>query len=77
MLLLYKRHGHDIRKQLPLALALTAEFLLTYPPGIPIVCSGERITQDIITYVQALKDANLYVQGTEDPNVEKINIVEI
>lgn len=54
---------------------ISGEFLLAYPPGIPIVCPGEIITQEIIDYVQALKDAGLYVQGTEDPGVEKIKVV--
>lgn len=56
---------------------VSGEFLLAYPPGIPIVCPGEIITKEIIDYVQALKDANLYVQGTEDPSVEMIKVVEI
>jgi arginine decarboxylase len=56
---------------------VSGEFLLAYPPGIPVVCPGEVITQEIIDYVQALKDANLYVQGTEDPAVEKIKVVEL
>lgn len=54
---------------------ISAEFLLAYPPGIPILCPGEIVTQEIIDYVNDLKKANLYVQGTEDINVEKLNIV--
>ncbi|MCQ2969374.1 MAG: aminotransferase class I/II-fold pyridoxal phosphate-dependent enzyme [Clostridium sp.] len=56
---------------------ISGEFLLAYPPGIPLLCPGEIITQDIIAYVQDLKRANLYVQGTEDPTVEKIKILNI
>lgn len=56
---------------------VSGEFLLAYPPGIPIVCPGEIINEEIINYVQALKAANLYVQGTEDPTVEMIKVVEI
>jgi arginine decarboxylase len=54
----------------------SGEFLLAYPPGIPILCPGEVITQEIVNYVQRLKDTGLYVQGTEDPNVEYIKIVD-
>jgi arginine decarboxylase len=56
---------------------VSGEFLLAYPPGIPILCPGEIITKEIIDYVQALKNANLYVQGTEDPTVETIKIVKV
>jgi arginine decarboxylase len=55
---------------------ISGEFLMAYPPGIPILCPGERITQEIVDYVQKLKDTGLYVQGTEDPEVEYINVVK-
>jgi len=54
---------------------ISAEFLLAYPPGIPILCPGEIITKEIVDYVQELKNANLYVQGTEDPEVNNIKVV--
>ncbi|WP_032121738.1 aminotransferase class I/II-fold pyridoxal phosphate-dependent enzyme [Clostridium amazonitimonense] len=55
---------------------ISGEFLLAYPPGIPVLCPGEKITKNIIQYVQELKDAGLYVQGTEDPKVEYIKVVK-
>jgi arginine decarboxylase len=54
---------------------ISAEFLMAYPPGIPILCPGEIITKEIVDYVQELKNANLYVQGTEDPEVNNIKVV--
>lgn len=55
---------------------VSGEFLMAYPPGIPILCPGEEITQEIVDYVQTLKETGLYVQGTEDPEVEYIKIVK-
>jgi len=55
---------------------ISGEFLLAYPPGIPVLCPGEKITVEIIDYVEKLKAAGLYVQGTEDPKVEYINVVK-
>ncbi|MBP2032449.1 arginine/lysine/ornithine decarboxylase [Clostridium algifaecis] len=55
---------------------ISGEFLMAYPPGIPILCPGEEITQEIVDYVRQLKDIGLYVQGTEDPEVEYIKVVE-
>jgi len=53
----------------------SGEFLLAYPPGIPILCPGEIITQEIVSYVKRLKETGLYVQGTEDPEVRMIKVV--
>lgn len=55
---------------------ISGEFLMAYPPGIPVLCPGEQITQEIVDYVQRLKDTGLYVQGTEDPEVEYIKVVK-
>ena len=54
---------------------VSGEFLMAYPPGIPVLCPGEVITQEIIQYVEDLKKTGLYVQGTEDPRVEYIKVV--
>ncbi|WP_027634285.1 aminotransferase class I/II-fold pyridoxal phosphate-dependent enzyme [Clostridium hydrogeniformans] len=55
---------------------ISGEFLLAYPPGIPVLCPGEIITKEIIDYVEELKAVGLYVQGTEDPKVENIKVVK-
>ncbi len=55
---------------------VSGEFLMAYPPGIPVLCPGEVITQEIVDYVQDLKNTGLYVQGTEDPKVENILVVQ-
>ncbi len=54
---------------------ISSEFLMAYPPGIPVLCPGELITKEIIDYITALKEAHLYVQGTEDPEVNNIKVV--
>ncbi|WP_125152732.1 aminotransferase class I/II-fold pyridoxal phosphate-dependent enzyme [Clostridium rectalis] len=55
---------------------ISGEFLMAYPPGIPILCPGEIITKEIIEYVQKLKETGLYVQGTEDSEVNYIKVVD-
>lgn len=54
---------------------ISAEFILAYPPGIPVLCPGEIITDEILEYVTALKNAGLYVQGTDDCEVNYIKVV--
>lgn len=55
---------------------ISGELIMAYPPGIPIICPGERITEEIIDYVEDLRRAGLSVQGLEDSNIENINIIK-
>lgn len=55
---------------------ISAEMLMAYPPGIPILCQGEVITEEIVQYVKMLKFSGLDVQGTMDPNVESIQVID-
>ncbi|HHW02291.1 MAG TPA: aminotransferase class I/II-fold pyridoxal phosphate-dependent enzyme [Thermoanaerobacterales bacterium] len=54
---------------------ISAEMLMAYPPGIPIICPGERITKDVIEYARALKAEGCHLQGTEDPEAENIKVL--
>ncbi len=54
---------------------ISAEMIMAYPPGIPLVCPGEYITQEVVEYVQVLKNEEADLQGTEDPNVDYINVL--
>ncbi len=54
---------------------ISAEMIMAYPPGIPIVCPGERITKEIIDYVNVLRNEDAILQGTEDPEVRKIKVL--
>ena len=55
---------------------ISGEMIMAYPPGIPIIIAGERISQDIIDYIEELKEADLHIQGMEDPELETINVIE-
>jgi arginine/lysine/ornithine decarboxylase len=56
--------------------AVSGEFVMAYPPGIPILAPGERITAEILDYIRYSKEKGCYLTGTEDMNVDNINIVE-
>ncbi|WP_244834741.1 aminotransferase class I/II-fold pyridoxal phosphate-dependent enzyme [Clostridium sp. BJN0001] len=53
-----------------------AEFVMCYPPGIPILAPGERITEKIIEYIEYAKKKGCFLTGTEDINVDNINVVK-
>lgn len=55
---------------------IASEFVMCYPPGIPIVAPGERVTKEIIDYIEYCKEKGCFLTGTEDPNVEIINVVK-
>ena len=54
---------------------ICAEFVMCYPPGIPILAPGEIITEDIIEYIRYAKEKGCSMQGTEDPNVSNLNVL--
>jgi len=55
---------------------ISGEFVMTYPPGIPILAPGERITEEIINYIACAKEKGSLLMGTQDMNVEKIYVLE-
>ncbi len=55
---------------------ICGEFVMCYPPGIPILAPGELITQEIIDYTMYAKEKGCFMTGTEDMSVEYINVVE-
>ncbi|KYF34158.1 Arginine decarboxylase [Streptococcus mitis] len=52
------------------------EFVMCYPPGIPILAPGERITREIVDYIQFAKERGCSLQGTEDSEVNHINVIK-
>ena len=55
---------------------ICAEFVMCYPPGIPILAPGEKITAEILDYISYAKEKGCFLTGTEDAKIENINIVE-
>ena len=54
---------------------ICGEFVMCYPPGIPILAPGEKITGDIINYILYAKEKVCMMTGTQDINIENINVV--
>lgn len=66
------------KKQVPIRRAagcICAELVMCYPPGIPILTPGERVTEEIIEYILYAKEKGCSLQGTLDPNVELLNVI--
>ncbi|MPM46850.1 Arginine decarboxylase [bioreactor metagenome] len=53
-----------------------AEFVMSYPPGIPILAPGEEITEEIFRHIRYAKEKGCFLTGTEDLTVSRINVLK-
>lgn len=54
---------------------IMAEFMMVYPPGIPIFIPGEIITEENLRYVKENVAAGLPVQGPEDEELKTLRVI--
>ncbi|MGI6357448.1 MAG: aminotransferase class I/II-fold pyridoxal phosphate-dependent enzyme [Bacillota bacterium] len=54
---------------------VAAENVMAYPPGIPLICTGERVTDEVIECIQVLKAKRSHLQGTEDPELNYLRVL--
>ena len=52
-----------------------SEFVMCYPPGIPILAPGERITAEILDYIEYAKAKGCNMTGPEDPDILRLNVL--
>lgn len=52
-----------------------SEFVMCYPPGIPILAPGEKITAEILDYIRYAKEKGCSMTGPEDPDILHINVL--
>ncbi|MBH5318855.1 aminotransferase class V-fold PLP-dependent enzyme [Paenibacillus sp. GSMTC-2017] len=54
---------------------IAGEMVMAYPPGIPVICMGERISKEIVAYIQLLKEQNCELHGMADPLVNHLRVL--
>ncbi len=54
---------------------ICTEYVMCYPPGIPVLAPGERITAEIIEYIKYAKDRGCMMMGTQDSELNNIKVV--
>ena len=52
------------------------EFVMCYPPGIPILAPGEMITKEIIEYIKYAKVKGCLLTGPESMDASRLNILK-
>ena len=55
---------------------ISGEFVMAYPPGIPILAPGEELTEEIIDYIQYSVEKGCSMQGMEDSALEYLNVLK-
>lgn len=67
------------KRSLPLEQSVgyvSGEFVMCYPPGIPILAPGERVTDEIVAYIRYAREKGCSLTGTEDLTVSSLQIIE-
>lgn len=54
---------------------ICSEFVMCYPPGIPILAPGEKITEEILTYIRYAKKKGCQITGPEDMSIQYLNVM--
>lgn len=70
---------YGVQKPVPIeksAGKISGEFVMCYPPGIPILAPGEMITDEILAYIKYSKERGCVMTGTEDMDINYIKIIE-
>lgn len=73
-----QRIDRDTIRTIPLLSAagsISAETIIPYPPGIPLIYAGERIEETVIRRLAKLVEIGAKCQGASDPTLETIRII--
>ena len=57
--------------------AVSGEFVYLYPPGIPILAPGERVTEEILQTLRICQSRNMEVEGMKDYSGQRLEICNI
>ena len=55
---------------------ISGEFVMCYPPGIPILAPGERVTQEIREHIEYAREKGCTLTGAEDLEIRHLNVLK-
>lgn len=55
---------------------IAGEAIIPYPPGIPLVCPGERISPSLWRRIEELRKTHRHIHGIQDPTLCTIQVVK-
>lgn len=69
-------YNHKISVALDDAIGeISGESIMTYPPGIPLITPGERISKELVDHIKWLKTEKCQLLGPQDPNADYISVL--
>jgi len=54
---------------------ISCESIASYPPGVPALLPGERISAETVVYLRELADSGARLHGASDPRFKTINVL--
>jgi arginine/lysine/ornithine decarboxylase len=54
---------------------ISCESIASYPPGVPALLPGERITAEVVAYLGEITAAGARLHGASDPSFRTINVL--
>lgn len=70
---------YSVKESLPIRKTsgrVSGESVMCYPPGIPIISPGERITDEIIDYILFARAKGCSLQGSADPRADYLQVLK-
>jgi arginine/lysine/ornithine decarboxylase len=65
-------------EQVPVSAAVGrvgAEMVSPYPPGVPVIAPGERITDEVVDYLTSAVAAGALISEAADPEMKTLRVV--
>jgi arginine decarboxylase len=54
---------------------ISCESIASYPPGVPALLPGERISAETVAYLRRLADSGARLHGASDPTFQTVNVL--
>jgi len=54
---------------------IAAESIMCYPPGIPVLAPGEKITEEVLDYLRYAQEKGCQITGAEDASLRTLKVV--
>jgi lysine decarboxylase len=54
---------------------ISCESIAGYPPGVPALLPGERVTEEVVAYLRALTAAGARLHGAADPSFQTLRVL--
>jgi arginine decarboxylase len=55
---------------------ISCESIASYPPGVPALLPGERISAETVAYLRELAESGARLHGASDPMFETVNVLQ-